>query len=315
MNANNISVIRWPLFVGYLGIVMFIMACAGIGVASSGDALLRLADGSVEVRDESGGWVPVAGESTFEVVGELESKDPWSVAGTTFETRESTQIDEGLEAGDLVRVRGTILEDDSWVAYSIERAEEQAGPTIILIGQVTSIDPWVVNEITLNVTGDTVITGNITPGMLVRVEILLLEDGTWEVLSIAALGNVSEAPDCATVIATVVSVNGNEIQFSGWPVVVTLAEDVKIESDKGEEGTLSENQVVLVVVCPSEDGQIVIVQIVILNTDEDDLPAGAEGEKVLVCHKPDKKGGHTLSISSSAVPAHLDHGDKLGPCP
>jgi len=35
-----------------------------------------------------------------------------------------------------------------------------------------------------------------------------------------------------------------------------------------------------------------------------------------VCHKPDnKKGGNTLSISSSAVPAHLGHGDTLGACP
>lgn len=313
MNTNNKLVVRWPLFMGYLGIVMFMMACAGIGVASSGDVLLRLADGSVEVQDDNGDWAPVAGESTFEMVGELESNDPWTVAGTTFETRESTQIDEGLETGDLVRVRGVILEDDLWVAYSIELAEEQTSPTIILIGQVTSIEPWVVNGITLNVTSDTVITGDIAPGMIVRVEILLLEDGTWEVLSIAPLGNVSEAPDCATVIATVVSVNGNEIQFLGWPVVITLGEDVKIESDEGDEGTLSENQVVLVVVCPSEDGQIVIVQIIILNTG--DVPVGGEGEKVLICHKPDKKGGHTLSISSSAVPAHLAHGDTLGACP
>jgi hypothetical protein len=32
-------------------------------------------------------------------------------------------------------------------------------------------------------------------------------------------------------------------------------------------------------------------------------------EKVLVCHK-----GHTISVSPSAVPAHLRHGDTLGPC-
>jgi hypothetical protein len=38
------------------------------------------------------------------------------------------------------------------------------------------------------------------------------------------------------------------------------------------------------------------------------------GEKVLVCHKPGKNQ-HTLSISRSALPAHLGHGDKLGPCP
>jgi hypothetical protein len=33
-------------------------------------------------------------------------------------------------------------------------------------------------------------------------------------------------------------------------------------------------------------------------------------EKVLICHN-----GHTISVSSSAVPAHLRHGDTLGPCP
>ena len=81
------------------------------------------------------------------------------------------------------------------------------------------------------------------------------------------------------------------------------------------EGTLSEDQVVLVVICSSEDGQIIITHIVIINNGEGEVPSDGGGEKVLVCHKPDKKGGHTLSISSSAVPAHLGHGDKLGPCP
>jgi len=62
----------------------------------------------------------------------------------------------------------------------------------------------------------------------------------------------------------------------------------------------------------------VIVQIIALNTDDngDDGGTSTGGEKALVCHKPNsKKGGHTLSISQSAVPAHLGHGDTLGPCP
>ena len=33
------------------------------------------------------------------------------------------------------------------------------------------------------------------------------------------------------------------------------------------------------------------------------------GHKVTLCHK-----GHTLSVSHSAVDAHLNHGDKLGAC-
>ncbi len=192
--------------------------------------------------------------------------------------------------------------------------EEQTDPIIILIGKVISIDPWVVNGITLNVTSDTLIGEVIEPEMIVRVEILLLADGTWEVLSIVPLGDFTDVPGCATVTATVLSVNGNEIQLAGWPVI-TLDDDVKIEKDQGGEGTLSSNQVVLVVVCSSDDGQIRITHIIILNVGEGEIPSDGEGEKVLICHKPDKKGGHTLSISESAVSAHLGHGDKLGPCP
>ena len=93
---------------------------------------------------------------------------------------------------------------------------------------------------------------------------------------------------------------------------------LEIASADGSEGTLSSNQTVLLLVCPSGEGQIVIMQIIIIgDIDDDGTPdeGGEGGQKVLVCHKPDKKGGHTLSISQSAVPAHLGHGDKLGPCP
>jgi hypothetical protein len=114
-------------------------------------------------------------------------------------------------------------------------------------------------------------------------------------------------------MATVGKVDGNEVQLAGWPRI-TLDTDVKIENDEGVEGTLSKDEVVLVVVC-SENGQIRITHIIILNSEEGETPAGGGGEKVLICHKPDKKGGHTLSVSSAAVPAHLAHGDKLGPCP
>jgi hypothetical protein len=183
----------------------------------------------------------------------------------------------------------------------------------------------VVNGITLKVTADTVITGNITAGMLVRVEILLSEDGTWEVLSIAPLGNFTEVNGCVTVAATIVSVTVNEIQFVGWPAL-PLGPDVKIEGggDENNEGTaqpgnvtLSPNQNVLVVLCPSDNNQIVITQIIIIvvnPSDEGGNEPSGNNEKVLVCHKP-KKNPHTLSLPQSAVPAHLAHGDTLGACP
>jgi len=332
MKTNKRSNLRWPLLLGYLGIVSLMMACMGIAVGSSSveQGLLQLNDGNVEIKDENGDWVPMAGTSSFDLVGALENTDPWTVAGKTFETNESTQIEDGLAVGDLVRVRGMVQDDDKWLAYSIEKADEQAGQTIVLIGKVTSVDPWVVNGITLNVTDTTVIDGEITTGMLVRAEILLLEDGTWEVVSISPLNDLPPTSGCATVIATVVSVNGNEVQFLGWPTTVTVEDKTKTDDDdenndddQGEDedgennvvlATLQPGQQVLVVVCASKDGQLVIVNINIIDNDDDN--EGNGGDKVLVCHKPDKKkGGHTLSISSSAVPAHLGHGDTLGACP
>lgn len=324
MNTRIKPAVRWPWVAGYLGIIAVLLACSTISGTTvtptaaatqvTPEAVLRLENGAIELREENGDWLPVGGETTFEITGQLEGTDPWMVTGNTFATRDSTHIDEGLEAGNRVRVKGVILEDGTWLAYSIERVDEQTDPVIILIGKVTSIDPWVVNGITLNVTSNTLIGEGIEPEMIVRVEILLMEDGTWEVLSIVPLADFTDVPGCATVTATVMSVNGNEIQLVGWPVI-TLEENVKIENDQGSEVTLSGNEVVLVVVCSTDDGQIRITHIIILNIGEGEVPSDGEGEKVLICHKPDNKGGHTLSISSSAVDAHLGHGDKLGPCP
>src|SRR6266508_366665 len=324
--CTNAKLLRWGLVAGYLGIVISMLACTAIGLGTSNvdSGTLQINNGSVEVKGQNGEWMPVAGASTFELVGTLKSTNPWVVAGTTLETNETTKIQDGLQVGDLVRAQGTVLETGKWVAYSIERAEEQTNPspTIVFIGKVTSTDPWVVNGITLNVTADTVITGTITVGMLVRVEILLLEDGTWEVLSINALGDFTEVDGCVTVTATIVSVTANEIQFVGWPSM-PLSADVKIETGEGDEEqqvnvVLSPNQNVLVVLCPSKEGQIVITQIIIIvinPPDEGGNESSGEGEKVLVCHKPNKKSAHTLSLPPSAVPAHLGHGDTLGPCP
>ena len=53
-------------------------------------------------------------------------------------------------------------------------------------------------------------------------------------------------------------------------------------------------------------------------TDMDDPDCQAVVEdKVVICHippgKPDK--AKTISVGAAAVPAHLRHGDTLGPCP
>ena len=64
------------------------------------------------------------------------------------------------------------------------------------------------------------------PGMLVRVEIYLLPDGTWQVVRITALDEFTGIPGCMNLTATVVSFDGNRLQLLGWPELV-LGEDVE----------------------------------------------------------------------------------------
>ena len=93
MIKNRYSNLRWTFILAYLGILVFMVACIGIAVGSSDveQGLLQLDDGVVKVQDENGDWVPMAGTSSFELVGTLESMDPWTVAGKTFKTNASTQ--------------------------------------------------------------------------------------------------------------------------------------------------------------------------------------------------------------------------------
>ena len=324
MNNHARSLLLWTL---YAGVMALILACSAIGIGSSAvqQGILQLDNGIVKIKDQTGNLQPLAGDSTFELIGTVESVDPWKVSGRALQRNETTQIAQGVQVGDLVRVRGAVLPDGSWLAYSIEPASQQTDQTVILIGKVTSTNPWVVNGLPLNVTSDTVVNGDIQPGTLARVEILLQEDGTWEVISISPLGNLPTTAGCATVVATVASVNGNQIQFVGWPAPVTVqttpqtdhaTSDNNTEENEDNNGvdlaTLKPGQQVTAIVC-SQNGQLVITQ---LNTLDDENENEAQGgEKVLICHKPSKKGGHTISVSSSAVPAHLGHGDKLGKCP
>lgn len=328
MNLKLKATIRWSLAIECVGMGVILLACAmsndvpvtAIATATATattvpteQPVLRLEDGAVKVQGENDHWIPVTGESTFELIGDLESTDPWMVARNTFAVRDSTQIAEGLKALDLVQVKGIILQDGTWLANSIEPAEEQIDPALILIGRVNSVDPWMVTGISLNLTTETTIIGEITPDMIVRVEILLLKDGAWDVLSIASLSHFTEIPGCATVTAKVVSVDENNVQFADWPAL-TLDQEIRIENEAEQEATLEANQSVLVVVCPSENAQFKITKIIILKIGE--IGNVTNDKKVLICHKPDKKGGgHTLSVSDSAVPAHLAHGDKPGPCP
>jgi mannose-6-phosphate isomerase-like protein (cupin superfamily) len=245
--------------------------------------------------------------SSFEFLGKIESINPWVVAGIDFETRDWTVIDESLAVGELVLVKGQILEDGTWVAYEVSRYDQTL--TTILIGRVFSMAPWIVSGVTLNVDGETQIASNITIGMLVRVELVLLPDGTHRVVRIDPVDGYEWEEGCQTLVVRVVGVDGNQIQLEGWPAL-QMSEDIQIEGD------LREGAIVQVTICFNEDMTVRVITIVILYSPEaEEPPTSDESTKVMICHKPNGKNPHIILVSQSAVPAHLGHGDILGPCP
>lgn len=52
-------------------------------------------------------------------------------------------------------------------------------------------------------------------------------------------------------------------------------------------------------------------------TGEGSQTERAQGERVLICHRPPGNPDNTqnITVGADAVPAHLDHGDSVGPCP
>ncbi len=247
--------------------------------------------------------------SAFEFTGPIDSMDPWVVAGVPFSTREWTLIEADLEVNDQVRVKGQVMANGEWVAFEIRRLEDLTEVHIVLVGILTGKDPWVVSGVTLNLDSETVVAPGVAVGMLVRVEIEVLEDGTWKVIRIDPMGKFELADGCQEVTAVVVSVSGSQIQLEGWPVL-PLGEGAEVVGD------LQPDSVVVVQICYGEDGtpEIVYIYIIlepgVIEPPDSELP----GHKVEICHKPNGKNPHVIVVSQSAVPAHLGHGDYVGSC-
>jgi len=294
------------------------------GISVTVGAETQIADG-IEIGDivnvtgqiaESGEWqaqsITPAEESSseFQFSGKVEDTNPWKVAGISFETTEQTAIEEGIQVGDLVKVEGLILADGTWQATEITRIDEPL--RFEFVGDVESLDPWVVAGVDLTVDDKTQIEEGIAVGDTVKVEGRILEDGTWlaEEITLA-----EEGLGCTNVPVVVESVEDGQI---------TLADGQVISLDQvGEvEGDLKVASVIIIQTCVQADGSIVIVSIIVIY-QLDELPTalptseGATGQKVTICHLPsgDEDKAHTLVVDESAVPAHLAHGDTLGACP
>ncbi|MBX3058463.1 MAG: FecR domain-containing protein [Anaerolineae bacterium] len=249
--------------------------------------------------------------ATFTITGELFSMSPWNVAGVPFTVAEWTQIEPGLQIGDLVRVTGIILPDGTWVAAEIVRLDNHV-LQIIFVGTVDSIDPWVVNGLPLVTDDDTIIEDGIVVGDLVRVVAWIRTDGTWLATQIDLLDDGDEQ-GCVAITAVITAINGNQ-------VILANGQTILLDAGIIIDGELTVGSVVVIVACVQADGTIVIVSITIIYTPPPPAPPPpgpppGPGGNVTICHKPGTPAEKTMTLPQSALGGHLGHGDTMGPCP
>jgi hypothetical protein len=234
----------------------------------------------------------------------VQSLSPWIVSEVSFDTADWTEIDAGIKVGDTVRVAGTVNADGNWLAERIELLDTEHPTSFAFFGPVLSIDPWNVRDVSLMVDGNTVIESDIAVGEMVKVTGWIQDDGTWLATEIKHT-DLHLGQGCFLVTNVLQSVNGDQIILTNGQTIVRTGDLVVT-------GDLKEGSMVRYQFCVDEQGQIRIVSITEVYQME-----GLPQAKAVICHYPPGNPGnrHTIEVGQPAVPAHLAHGDTLGPCP
>ncbi len=194
----------------------------------------------------------------FRFSGRLEGLDPWRAAGVTLSVTTTTEIDDGLQVGDLVSVKGVILPDGTWLALEIEHAAPDEGLTFEFVGQVTSLDPWIVRGVLLAVDAHTRLRGEIQIGAIVKVRGVILANGVWRVDEIKPTGlHLGQFLGCLAASSVVRSRDAAQlVLFDGQ--TLSLAHGLDLDDE------IKVASVVLVQFCVATSGEVTIVQIVFL---------------------------------------------------
>lgn len=158
----------------------------------------------------------------------------WVISGKAISIDGNTTIEAGIEIGDLVSVRGRILEDNVWLARSITPSSSEAA--FEFTGIVQTMEPWTVSGIPFETRDWTVIDPGIEVGDRVRVAGVILSDGRWVAAHITSLetnpthvlvfiGIVNSMDPWVVnglpLVITDTTVIGGQIRV-GTPVVVTV---------------------------------------------------------------------------------------------
>ncbi len=148
------------------------------------------ADGALTAREIELAGADAPGvpgvEVEFRGAVEAMGDEAWTIGGMTFRVTAATEIEAGLQLGDLVKVHARLQSDGSLWAREIEREQERdrdrdrEGDEIEFSGTVESMDAdaWVVGGQTVKITAQTEIKDAIEVGDFVRVHAHVEDDGS-----------------------------------------------------------------------------------------------------------------------------------------
>ena len=306
----------------------------GVMISEGGQARFSVDEGAVAVTGEGvtvqvqAGEVSTvaAGDSPSEPVfrisgeGELTAMgDVWTIGGQDFVVTEDTSISGDPQLGDWVAVDGRLLADDTRVADAIWVTSDDAtadAERFEFTGAVEDIgaEAWVIAGVEVAVDAETEIEDGIGGGDLVKVEGVITEDGVWLATEIKLQEDVEATFEFVGTLESIDPwiVSGRELAVDDETEIeagLAVGDLVKVEGVITEDGVWLAAEIKRVEPADEdgdedEDG----------DGDESEPGLGSDIEMVTLCHKPDGPNPHTITVASPAVPAHLDHGDVLGPC-
>lgn len=102
----------------------------------------------------------------------------WQISGMSIVVDGETAVSPNIQVGDLVRVTGLILPDQSWLATAIDLVEPGTA-AFTISGLVQNMSPWQVAGRQFETNAQTLIDDGIQVGDRVRVTGRILADGTW----------------------------------------------------------------------------------------------------------------------------------------
>jgi hypothetical protein len=240
----------------------------------------------------------------FDYAGFVQSLNPWTVSGVSFDTADWTAIDTGIKVGDKAHVAGTINADGIWVADMINSLDTANPASFTFFGPVIGISPWNVRGVPFTVDKNTITQNDVKVGEMVKVTGRILDDGTWLATEIKHTG-LHLGQGCFLTTGVVKSVNGDQILLADGQTLVKTG-DVVVTGD------LKEGSSVRYQTCVDDQGQSKLMSATVGSQAE----GSPQEAKVVICHRPPGNPGnqHTIEVGQSAVAAHQAHGDTLGPC-